>query len=591
MKRSLLVVVALSLACGRRPVPSPATAGGQATPAPRPRTPRALTPGERIELSPEGTAELAWEVRPPASLPDERGRIMCFFKDEFETGTTLGWENVSVVGCPGRPGHCLLLAPAPDERSAVSARLQQEKIFAQSSDFLMTFLCAADAPVEVTVEAASDKAPGELFEKRIKLDTVNQWTRFDFPTSELRSGESSPPEGGMVSELMVRAGRPTQDVKFLLDDVRIYTRLPEPPPGPEPAPLVAKKAPPRPPPSGTLFLSDFEEGADGWAGRRVTRRGGGRALAGKQTQKEGVRSISVSKTFRFEAKPGLRLAFSCRFGGEGVLMIVLFGEGERHYFTLVEDLKDGVWTDHDISVDRGRFFSTAGAVRNGAVERKPLQKGTVVSVLAFVATGKNPRELVVDDVKLYATGKPAAPPAPLLPELVSGPDWFDLFNGHSLDGWQEPYPIKWAVKEKSLHASAPFQEGYLYTRETFADFEMQARLRPGSATPGEPEVRFKFRWDFDKAAGYEFRAGKKAILVKCGEGGDETLASATLGGGIEKGRPCVLRILARGERVECRVNGREVANVAVKGPSEGAIGLGVFHGEVFVDTVKLKEFD
>ncbi|HID24535.1 MAG TPA: hypothetical protein EYP14_19350, partial [Planctomycetaceae bacterium] len=86
------------------------------------------------------------------------------------------------------------------------------------------------------------------------------------------------------------------------------------------------------------------------------------------------------------------------------------------------------YLDVDLPIDGKHFVAMT-------LDREPLEKGARVKHIAISATGEKIEEFVVDDVMLYASEKPLPPPASSVPELVSGPGWFDLFDGKSFENW------------------------------------------------------------------------------------------------------------------------------------------------------------
>lgn len=164
-----------------------------------------------------------------------------------------------------------------------------------------------------------------------------------------------------------------------------------------------------------------------------------------------------------------------------------------------------------------------------------------------------------------------------------GPSYRPLFDGRTLEGWRPVGDARWFVEDGQLvGVQGPGgKAGDLYTSEQFGDFELTAKFK--LVWPGNSGIWFRF----DPPRGYQFdilewpKPVCFAGTLYCTQEPKLFLAMNTDKSLVRYDDWNDAYIMARGDHIVMRLNGRVVADVHDTRYTRGSIGLQVHAGEDF----------
>jgi hypothetical protein len=167
--------------------------------------------------------------------------------------------------------------------------------------------------------------------------------------------------------------------------------------------------------------------------------------------------------------------------------------------------------------------------------------------------------------------------------------WVSLFDGHSLDGWQQINGLaKYEAKDGAIvGASAPNSpNSFLCTKKLYGDFELEFDVRCDARLNSGCQIRSESRKDYQngRVHGYQVEIAvggySGAIYDESRRGiflNERKEPTPELRGLFKKDQWNHYRVICQGDRIQAWVNGVQVTDLRDKMTACGFIGLQV-HG-------------
>ena len=162
-----------------------------------------------------------------------------------------------------------------------------------------------------------------------------------------------------------------------------------------------------------------------------------------------------------------------------------------------------------------------------------------------------------------------------------------VFNGYTLDGWQQEGEIQWAVHEQVIVASGA-GDGFLASDAQFGDFYLRAEFWPDATVNSGIFIRCKDRSRIYPDTCYELNIWDEHPNQEARTGAIVFVHMPPLAQVTTVGQWNVYEVTARGSFVEVKVNGAVTAVLEDADPTPGFFALQHFgEGQVKFRNIEL----